>query len=157
VGELFQSVTGTKLLHVPYKGAGAVAADLMGGQVDLLFDQLAASTANIKSGRIKAIAVTSSSRASVVPDVPTMAESGVKEMDVINITGVLAPAGTSPEVVARLNAALQKVLLRPEVKERFAALGVSSLGGTPEEFSAFIREDFAKWTKVIKDGNIKAE
>jgi tripartite-type tricarboxylate transporter receptor subunit TctC len=157
VGELFQSVTGTKLLHVPYKGAGAVASDLMGGQVDLLFDQLAASTANIKSGRIKAIAVTSSSRASVVPEVPTMMESGVKEMDVINITGVLAPAGTPPEIIARLNAALQKVLLRPEVKERFAALGVSSLGGTPQEFSAFIREDFAKWTKVIKDGNIKAE
>jgi tripartite-type tricarboxylate transporter receptor subunit TctC len=157
VGELFQSVTGTKLLHVPYKGAGAVAGDLMGGQVDLLFDQLAASTANIKSGRIKAIAVTSSTRAGVLPEVPTMLESGVKEMDVINITGVLAPAGTSPEIIARLNAALQKVLLRPEVKERFAALGVSSLGGTPEEFSAFIREDLAKWTKVIKDGNIKAE
>jgi tripartite-type tricarboxylate transporter receptor subunit TctC len=157
VGELFQSVTGTKLLHVPYKGAGAVAADLMGGQVDLLFDQLAASTANIKSGRIKAIAVTSASRASVVPEVPTMAESGVKDMDVINITGVLAPAGTPPEIVARLNAALQKVLLRPEVKERFATLGVSSLGGTPEEFSAFIREDFAKWTKVIKDANIKVD
>ncbi|MDB5881863.1 MAG: hypothetical protein JWP43_1741 [Ramlibacter sp.] len=157
VGELFQSVTGTKLLHVPYKGAGAVAGDLMGGQVDLLFDQLAASTANIKSGRIKAIAVTSSTRAAVLPEVPTMLESGVKEMDVINITGVLAPAGTSPEIIARLNAALQKVLLRPDVKERFAALGVSSLGGTPEEFSAFIREDLAKWTKVIKDGNIKAE
>jgi tripartite-type tricarboxylate transporter receptor subunit TctC len=152
VGELFQSATGTKLLHVPYKGAGAVAGDLMGGQVDLLFDQLAASTANIK-----AIAVTSSTRAAVLPEVPTMLESGVKEMDVINITGVLAPAGTSPEIIARLNAALQKVLLRPEVKERFAALGVSSLGGTPEEFSAFIREDLAKWTKVIKDGNIKAE
>jgi tripartite-type tricarboxylate transporter receptor subunit TctC len=157
VGELFQSVTGTKLLHVPYKGAGAVAGDLMGGQVQLLFDQLAASTSNIKSGRIKAIAVTSTTRASVVPDVPTMAESGIKDMDVINITGVLAPAGTPPEIVARLNAALLKVLVRPEVKERFATLGVSPLGGTPEEFSAFIREDFAKWTKVIKDANIKAE
>ncbi len=157
VGELFQSVTGTKLLHVPYKGAGAVAADLMGGQVQLLFDQLAASTANIKSGRIKAIAVTSTARASVVPDVPTMAESGVKDMDVINITGVLAPAGTPPEIVARLNAALQRVLQRPEVKERFNTLGVSALGGTPEEFGAFIRDDFAKWTKVIKDANIKNE
>jgi tripartite-type tricarboxylate transporter receptor subunit TctC len=157
VGELFQSVTGTKLLHVPYKGAGAVAADLMGGQVQLLFDQLAASTPNIKSGRIKAIAVTSATRASVVPDVPTMVESGIKDMDVINITGVLAPAGTPPEIVARLNAALQKVLLRPEVKERFATLGVTALGGSPEEFSTFIRDDFAKWTKVIKDANIKAE
>ena len=157
VGELFQSVTGTRLLHVPYKGAGAVASDLMGGQVQLLFDQLAASTANIKSGRIKAIAVTSSSRAAVLPEVPTMVESGVREMDVINITGLLAPAGTSPEIVARINAALLKVLQRPEVKERFTTLGVSALGGTPDEFAAFIRDDFAKWTKVIKDANIKPE
>ena len=157
VGELFQSVTGTKLLHIPYKGAGAVAADLMGGQVQLLFDQLAASTPNIKSGKLKALAVTSATRASVLPEVPTMVESGLKEMDVINITGLLAPIGTSPEIVARLNAALLKVLARTEVKERFATLGVSPLGGTPEQFATFIRDDYAKWTKVITDANIKAE
>ena len=157
VGELFQSVTGTKLLHVPYKGAGAVAADLMGGQVQLLFDQLAASTPNIKSGKLKALAVTSATRASVLPEVPTMVESGLKEMDVINITGLLAPIGTSPEIVARLNAALIKVLARTEVKERFATLGVSPLGSTPEQFATFIRDDYAKWTKVITDANIKAE
>ena len=157
VGELFQSVTGTKLLHIPYKGAGAVAADLMGGQVQLLFDQLAASTPNIKSGRLKAYAVTSATRAAVLPEVPTMVESGLKEMDVINITGLLAPIGTSPEIVARLNAALLKVLARTEVKERFATLGVSPLGSTPEQFATFIRDDYAKWTKVITDANIKAE
>lgn len=157
VGELFQTSTGTKLLHIPYKGAGAVASDLMGGQVQLLFDQLAASTGSIKSGRIKAIAVTSAKRASVLPDVPTMAEAGIKGMEVINITGVLAPAGTPPDIVAKLNAAVQKAIARPEVKERFATLGVEPLGGTPDEFAAFIRDDFAKWTQVIKDGNIKAE
>ena len=157
VGELFQSVTGTKLLHIPYKGAGAVAADLMGGQVQLLFDQLAASTPNIKSGKLKAFAVTSATRASVLPEVPTMVESGLKEMDVINITGLLAPIGTSPEIVARLNAALLKVLARTEVKERFATLGVSPLGSMPEQFATFIRDDYAKWTKVITDANIKAE
>ncbi len=157
VGELFQSVTRTKLLHIPYKGAGAVAGDLMGGQVQLLFDQLAASTPNIKSGKLKAFAVTSATRASVLPEVPTMVESGLKEMDVINITGLLAPIGTSPEIVARLNAALLKVLARTEVKERFATLGVSPLGSTPEQFATFIRDDYAKWTKVINDANIKAE
>ncbi len=157
VGELFQSVTRTKLLHIPYKGAGAVAGDLMGGQVQLLFDQLAASTPNIKSGKLKAFAVTSATRASVLPEVPTMVESGLKEMDVINITGLLAPIGTSPEIVARLNAALLKVLARTEVKERFATLGVSPLGSTPEQFATFIRDDYAKWTKVITDANIKAE
>ncbi len=157
VGELFQTSTGTKLLHVPYKGAGAVASDLMGGQVQLLFDQLAASTASIKSGRIKAIAVTSAKRASVLPEVPTMAEAGIKGMEVINITGVLAPAGTPPDVVAKLNAAVLKAIARPEVKERFATLGVDPLGGTPDEFAVFIREDFAKWTQVVKDGNIKLD
>jgi len=157
VGELFQSVTRTKLLHIPYKGAGAVAGDLMGGQVQLLFDQLAASTPNIKSGKLKAFAVTSATRASVLPEVPTMVESGLKEMDVINITGLLAPIGTSPDIVARLNAALLKVLARTEVKERFATLGVSPLGSTPEQFATFIRDDYAKWTKVITDANIKAE
>ena len=157
VGELFQSVTRTKLLHIPYKGAGAVAGDLMGGQVQLLFDQLAASTPNIKSGKLKAFAVTSATRAAVLPEVPTMVESGLKEMDVINITGLLAPIGTSPEIVARLNAALLKVLARTEVKERFATLGVSPLGSTPEQFATFIRDDYAKWTKVITDANIKAE
>ena len=157
VGELFQSVTGTKLLHVPYKGAGAVAADLMGGQVQMLFDQLASSTPAIKSGRLRAIAVTSNARAGVLPDVPTMAEAGIKGMDVINIPGVLAPAGPPADIVAKLNAAVLKALARPEVKERFATLGVDPLGGTPEDFAAFIREDFAKWTQVIKDGNIKVE
>jgi tripartite-type tricarboxylate transporter receptor subunit TctC len=157
VGELFQTSTGTKLLHVPYKGAGAVASDLMGGQVQLLFDQLAASTASIKSGRIKAIAVTSAKRASVLPDVPTMAEAGIKGMEVINITGVLAPAGTPPDIVAKINAAVQKAIARPEVKERFATLGVEPLGGTADAFATFIRDDFAKWTQVIKDGNIKPE
>jgi len=134
-----------------------VAGDLMGGQVQLLFDQLAASTPNIKSGKLKAFAVTSATRASVLPEVPTMVESGLKEMDVINITGLLAPIGTSPEIVARLNAALLKVLARTEVKERFATLGVSPLGSTPEQFATFIRDDYAKWTKVITDANIKAE
>ena len=157
VGELFQSVTRTKLLHIPYKGAGAVAGDLMGGQVQLLFDQLAASTPNIKSGKLKAFAVTSATRASVLPEVPTMDESGLKEMYVINNTGLLAPIGTSPEILARLNAALLKVLARTEVKERFATLGVSPLGSTPEQFATFIRDDYAKWTKVITDANIKAE
>jgi len=157
VGELFQSVSGIKLLHVPYKGAGAAGADLLGGQVQILFDQLSASTANIKSGRLRAMAVTSTSRAAVVPDVPTMQELGIRGMDVINITGLLAPAGTPVEIVAKLNAALLKALARSDVKERFATLGLEVIGGTPQQFADYIKEDFAKWTKVIKDGNIRVE
>ena len=157
VGELFQSVSGIKLLHVPYKGAGAAGADLLGGQVQILFDQLSASTANIKSGRLRAMAVTTTSRAAVVPDVPTMQELGIRGMDVINITGLLAPAGTPVEIVAKLNAALLKALARSDVKERFATLGLEVIGGTPQQFADYIKEDFAKWTKVIKDGNIRVE
>jgi len=157
VGELFQSVTRTKLLHIPYKGAGAVAGDLMGGQVQLLFDQLAASTPNIKSGKLKAFAVTSATRASVLPEVPTMVESGLKEMDVINITGLLAPIGTSPEIVARLNAALLKVLARTEVKERFATLGVSPLGSTPDEMRKMIQESLDIWGPVVQQAKISVD
>lgn len=157
VGELFQSITGTRLLHIPYKGAGAAGADLLGGQVQILFDQLSSSTANIKSGRINAMAVTSPQRAPVVPDVPTMKELGIEGVDVINITGVLAPAGTPSEIIAKLNAALLKTLARPEVKERFATLGLDVIGGSPEQFADYIKEDYAKWTKVIKDGNIRVE
>ena len=107
----------------------------MGGQVELLFDQLAASTAPHQVREAEGVAVTIGDRASVLPEVPTMVESGSKEMDVINITGLLAPTGTPPEIVARLNAAVPKVFVRPEVKERFATLGVSPLGSTPEEFA----------------------
>ena len=157
VGELFQSVTGIKLLHVPYKGAGAAGADLLGGQVQVLFDQLSASTSNIKGNRIRALAVTSSERAAAIPDVPTMRELGIEGMDVINITGLLAPAGTPESIIAKLNAALVKALSRSDVRERFSAIGLEPIGGTPERFAEYIKEDFAKWTKVIKDGNIRVE
>ena len=157
VGELFQSVTGTRLRHVPYKGASAAAADLMGGQVQLLFDQLSASTANIQGGRIRALAVSSPERSPVVPAVPTLSELGIKGMDVINITGLLAPAGTSKAIVTRLNEATLKALDQAEIRDRFNQLGVQPIGGTPQAFADYIREDLARWTQVIKDGNIKVD
>jgi tripartite-type tricarboxylate transporter receptor subunit TctC len=157
VGELFQSLTGAKFTHIPYKGAAPAGVDLMAGQVDLLFDQLATSVGPAKSGRIRAIAVTSKARTAAFPDVPTMLESGVRDYEVINITGVLAPAGTPAAIIDRLNAAIIKVLAQPTVRERFAAIALDARGGTPAEFAAFIKEDFARWTKVVKDANIKVE
>lgn len=157
VGELFQAVTGTRLRHVPYKGASAAAADLMGGQVQLLFDQLSASAANIQGGRLRALAVSSPERSPVVPSVPTLSELGIKGMDVINITGLLAPAGTSKPIVDRLNAAMLKALGQQDIRDRFTQLGVQPIGGTPEAFADYIREDLARWTRVIKDGNIKVD
>ncbi len=157
VGELFQSLTGAKFTHIPYKGAGPAGVDLMAGQVDLLFDQLSSSVGPIKSGRIRALAVASPARAAVFPDIPTTKEAGLPGFEVINITGVLAPAGTPAEVVNKLNAAILKVLSLPATKERFAGLALEPAPSTPEQFSAYIKEDFARWTKVVKDANIKVD
>ena len=157
VGELFQTLTGAKFTHVPYKGAGPAGVDLMAGQVDLLFDQLSSSVGPIKSGRIRALAVTSAARTGVFPDIPTMKEAGVADFEVTNITGVLAPAGTSAEIITRLNAAILKVLAAPATKERFAGLALDPAPSTPDQFSAYIRDDFARWTKVVKDAGIKVE
>ena len=157
VGELFQSLTGIKLTHVPYKGAAPAGVDLMAGQVDLLFDQLPTSVGPAKAGKFRALAVTSKARAAVLPEVPTMLEAGVLNFDVINVTGVLAPAGTPADILDKLNAAMLKVLGQTAVKERFAAVALDARGGTPGEFAAFIKEDFARWTKVVKEANIKVE
>ncbi len=157
VGELFQSLTGAKFTHVPYKGAGPAGVDLMAGQVDLLFDQLSSSVGPLKSGRIRALAVTSAARAAVFPDIPTMKEAGVADFEVTNITGVLAPVGTSAEIIGRLNAAILKVLGSASVKERFAGLALEPAPSTPEQFSVYIKEDFARWTKVVKDASIKVD
>jgi len=157
VGELFQSLTGAKFTHVPYKGAGPAGVDLMAGQVDLLFDQLSSSVGPLKSGRIRALAVTSAARTAVFPDIPTMKEAGVADFEVTNITGVLAPAGTSAEIIGRLNAAILKVLGSASVKERFAGLALEPAPSTPEQFSVYIKEDFARWTKVVRDASIKVD
>jgi len=157
VGELFQSLTGAKFTHVPYKGAGPAGVDLMAGQVDLLFDQLSSSVGPLKSGRIRALAVTSAARTAIFPDIPTMKEAGVADFEVTNITGVLAPAGTPAEIITRLNAAILKVLGSASVKERFAGLALEPAPSTPEQFSVYIKEDFARWTKVVKDASIKVD
>ena len=157
VGELFQSLTGAKFTHVPYKGGGPAGVDLMAGQVDLLFDQLSSSVGPLKSGRIRALAVTSAARTAVFPDIPTMKEAGVADFEVTNITGVLAPAGTSAEIIGRLNAAILKVLGSASIKERFAGLALEPAPSTPEQFSVYIKEDFARWTKVVKDASIKVD
>ena len=157
VGELFQTLTGAKFTHVPYKGAGPAGVDLMAGQVDLLFDQLSSSVGPLKSGRIRALAVTSAARTAIFPDIPTMKEAGVADFEVTNITGVLAPAGTPAEIITRLNAAILKVLGSASVKERFAGLALEPAPSSPDQFSAYIKEDFARWNKVVKDANIKVD
>ncbi|MDB5812764.1 MAG: hypothetical protein JWN94_4886 [Betaproteobacteria bacterium] len=157
VGELFQALTGARFTHIPYKGGGPAGVDLMAGQVDLLFDQLSSSVGPIKSGRIRALAVTSAARTAVFPEITTAREAGVADFEVTNITGVLAPAGTSADIIGKLNAAILKVLATSATRERFAGLALEAAPGTPEQFAAYIKEDFARWTKVVKDANIKVE
>jgi tripartite-type tricarboxylate transporter receptor subunit TctC len=155
--EYFQTVTRTKMVHVPFKGSGPALIDLIGGQVDLLFDQVSSSIGYIRSGRLRAIAVTTLKRTSALPNVPTIDESGYKGFEASTTTGVLLPARTSPEIVKRIHAALIKTLRMPATREGFANVGADVLESTPEEFDKLLRSENAKWSKVIRDGNVKID
>jgi tripartite-type tricarboxylate transporter receptor subunit TctC len=157
VGELFQMMTGVKFSHVPYKGTGAALVDLAGGQVDMLFDQASSTVGNVRGGKIRAIAVASNARQAALPETPTFAEAGLRDFEIDNFTGLVGPAGMPAEAVAKVHAAAVKALATSVVRERFASLGVQPVGSTPEQFSATIREDLARWSKVIKAAGIKAE
>jgi tripartite-type tricarboxylate transporter receptor subunit TctC len=157
VGELFQMMTGVKFSHIPYKGTGAALVDLAGGQVDLLFDQASSTVGNVRGGKIRAIAVASSARHATLPDTPTFGEAGLRDFQIENFTGLVGPAGMPPDAVAKVHAAAVKALATPVVRERFASLGVQPVGNTPEEFAAEIREDLARWSKVIKAADIKVQ
>ena len=155
--ELFQIMTGVKMLHVPYKGSGPALIDLMAGQVQVMFDNLPSSMPYLKGGRLRPIAVTTSKRYPGLPEVPTIAESGVPGYQAIAAFGILAPAGTPREVIARLNTEVNRALRLPEMQERFAQQGAIPAPGTPEEYGAFIRSEIAKWAKVVKVSGAKVE
>jgi tripartite-type tricarboxylate transporter receptor subunit TctC len=157
VGELFQMMTGAKFIHVPYKGTGAALVDLAGGQVDLLFDQASSTVGNVRGGKIRAIAVASAARQAALPETPSFAEAGLRDFEIDNFTGLVGPAGMPAEAVSAIHRAAVKALATPLVKERFASLGVQPVGSTPEQFAAVIREDLARWSKVIKAAGIKVE
>ncbi|MDX3904360.1 MAG: tripartite tricarboxylate transporter substrate binding protein [Pigmentiphaga sp.] len=154
VGELFQSMTGAKFLHVPFQGVGPASVALMGGQVDLMFEQLASAIPSTQSGKTRALAVTSAQRVTQLPGIPTAIESGVDGYVVESITGILAPAGTPLDVVARLNAALNKTLQSPAIRERFATIALRPTPSSPEEFADYLAQDLARWQKVVKDAGI---
>jgi len=157
IATLFAISAGVRVTIVPYKGGGAAITELLGGHVDARVDQIPSSIDHVRSGRLRAIAVTTLGRAAVLPQVPTRDESGVRGFDASTVTGVLAPAAVPREVVGRLNAALVKILASPVVRERFAGLGAEPQPSTPEELGAFIREDLAKWVKLVKEAGIKVE
>ena len=155
--ELFKSVTGAPLVHVPYKGSGPAVADLVGGRVQIMFDAAPSLIAHVRSGKLRVLAAASTGRNRLLPDVPTFAELGYPQVNVSLWYGLLAPAGTPRSAIARLNGAVGKVLDSPEVVERLHAQGAEPMRGTPEAFAAFMREESAKWAPVVRQANIKAE
>ena len=150
-GELFKSMTGTYLVHFPYRGSGPALLDLMGGNMDLMFDNLPSAMPHIKAGKLKALAVTSAERSSALPDLPTVAEAGpLKGFEASSWFGLLAPAGTAPEVVNRLQQETAKALATPALKERLQAQGAIPSGMSPADFAKFIAAETKKWATVVK-------
>jgi len=147
-------MAGVDILHVPYKGSSQALTDVMGGQVTMLFDNAPSSIPFIEQGKLRAVAVTSTKRLPNLPDVPTLDESGVKGYESLSWSGIMAPAGTPRRVIDKLNAAIEKILRDPDVKQRFASLGVEAVGGPPEAFSRHIRAESEKWARVVKTANI---
>ncbi|EHR73788.1 hypothetical protein BurJ1DRAFT_5004 [Burkholderiales bacterium JOSHI_001] len=159
-GELFKSMTGTFMLHIPYRGSGPALIDLMGGQMDIMFDNLPSAMPHIKSGKLKALAVTSAVRSSALPDLPTVAEAGgpaMKGYEASSWFGLLAPVGTPTEVVQRIQQETAKALGSPALKERLQAQGAIPSGNTPAEFAKLIADETAKWAKVVKASGAKVD
>jgi len=157
-GELFKLMTGTQIMHVPFKASALAISDLIAGRVHLMFDNISAISPHVKAGRVKGLAVTSAKRVPAFPDLPTVAEAGVPGFEVVAWSGVVVPRGVAQPVVLRLNQAINAALKLPSVRERIALLGVEPLGGgTPEQFREHIRRETAKWADVVKRAGIKPD
>jgi tripartite-type tricarboxylate transporter receptor subunit TctC len=155
--ELFLSMTGLKIVHVPYKGQGPALIAVVAGEVSLMMANVLSALPHVRNGRIRAHGVTSDKRATVAPDIPTIAEAGVPGYEVVQWYGVLAPANTPRDIIAKLHAATVRALQDPATKQRLISDGSEPVGNTPEEFAAVIRADLKKWSKVVKDAGIKLD
>ena len=154
IGTQFQASTGTTLLHVPYKGSGPLTTDLLGGQVAMSFDTITPVLQHIKGGKLRPLAVTTARRSSVLPDVPTLQEAGLKDFDIGTWFGVLAPAATPKDVVARLSAEMAKIVASPDFAQRMEAIGAEPIGGTPDQMAKRIDDETVKFAKLVKDGKV---
>ena len=155
--ELFKLQTGAPITHVPYKGGGPAMIDLLGGQVQMMFDNMASALPQIKAGKLKAFAVTTPKRSALAPDVPTMAEVGIKDFDVFTWWGLFAPAGAAPEIVKRLSEEVGKALAAADLREKWLASGAEPAASTPEEFRAFIGKEMTKYARIVKESGAKVD
>jgi len=156
-GELMALTAGVQLLHVPYKGTGPALNDLLGGQVTMMFAQMSSALPHVKSGKLRALGVASLKRSPLMPETPTIAEQGLPGFEAVSWYALMVPAGTPRDVIDRLNAETTRLLARPEIKDKLAALGLDAAGGKPQELAASIQADTARWAAVIRQKNIKPE
>lgn len=156
-GALFESLAGVNMLHVPYKGSAPLLVDVLAGRVSMTFDSYAVYEEHIKAGKVRALGVTSRTRMASLPQVPTIAESGLGGYDVANWLGLLAPAGTPREVIATLNAAVARAMATPALRQQLIGLGIEPTSGTPEEFGNLIRSEIPKWAAIVKKSGATAD
>ncbi|SAI19263.1 putattive exported protein [Bordetella ansorpii] len=156
-GELFVSLAQVDMLHVPYKGSGPAIADLLGGQVDYMFDSITSAKPHIQAGKLRALAVTTAKRSSALPDVPTVAEAGLPGYELMPWFAAFAPAGTPPDIVERLNSSMRKALSDPKVKAAMASIGAEPIGGSPTELRDHLAKETAQWAVLVKERHIKIQ
>ncbi|HWP86751.1 MAG TPA: tripartite tricarboxylate transporter substrate binding protein [Burkholderiales bacterium] len=156
-GELFDAMAGVKMVHIPYKGNAGALTDIVGGHLDVVYNGITSAVALIRGNKLRALAVTSLQRSAALPDVPTLDESGLKGFEAVAWNGLTAPAKTPREIIMKINADVIKIVNSPELKERLKADGSDPVGNSPEQYAAFLRNEIAKWAKVIKFANVKPE
>jgi tripartite-type tricarboxylate transporter receptor subunit TctC len=156
-GELFKSMAQLSIVHVPYKGSSGARTDVLGGQIEMMFDAITTMAPNVQAGRVRALATTGKTRSSVLPNVPTVAEAGVPGYEAVIWLGIMAPANTPKPVIDRLNAEVRKVIARPDLKDAWRKQGAETLDMTPSEFEKFLRGDIDKWALVIQSAGVKAD
>ena len=154
---MLKSMAGLQMTHVPYKGGGPALADLIGGQLQLMLENIPSTLPHVKSGKLRVLALSGLTRSSLVPDVPTLDEAGLKGYEIVGWNGLFLPATTPNAIVTRLHAETVKSLAATDIKERLAGIGAEGIGNTPQQFSTFLKAEIRKWAQVARDAGLKAE
>ncbi len=156
-GEMLKSMAGLQMTHVPYKGGGPALADLVGGQLQLMLENIPSTLPHVKSGRLRVLALSGLKRSALVPEVPTLDEAGLKGYDIVGWNGFFVPAGTAHVIVSKLHAETLKALALPDIKDRLSGMGAEGVGNTPAEFAAFFKAEIAKWAQVVRSAGLRVE